>query len=233
MIFFYLSESLIEMDFKLIVKEVVKDFKQGGTTKKILYTISFICDQKKTYALSGASGSGKSTLMHICAGLDTPTTGDVLIGGHSIFSYTYKERAKKIALVTQKPLLIKELNVLENCMLAGQAVGLSERQARMQSMHYLNQVGLSGMDTLQVGALSGGQQQRLAVARALVVKPAFLLADEPTGALDEHTGQQLITLLLDVQKKENMGLLISSHNPAVISQMEVVFALKNGILVAH
>lgn len=221
------------MDFKLIVKEVVKDFKQGAATKKILDTVSFECEQKKTYALSGASGSGKSTLMHICAGLDVPTAGDVLIGSRSIFSYTLQERAQKIVLVTQKPLLIKELNVLENCMLAGQVLGLSEHEARTRSLQYLNAVGLSGLENMQIGALSGGQQQRLAVARALVVKPAFLLADEPTGALDEHTGQQLIALLLDVQKKEGMGLLISSHNPAVIAQMEVVFALKDGILVAH
>lgn len=220
------------MPFKLIVKEVVKRFKQGSE-KTVLAGVSFECEQGKTYALSGVSGSGKSTLMHLCAGIDVLTEGFIFLNDKLLHTYSSEERARLIVLVPQKPLLIKELNVLENVALAGQLVGLSEKEAMIEAAYFLEQVGLGDMKDFLTGALSGGQQQRVALARALLVKPAFLCADEPTGSLDEETGKQIITLLLKFQKETGMGLIVSSHNPWVIEQMEVVFVLKDGILSAH
>ncbi len=220
------------MPFKLIVKEVFKRFKQGSE-KTVLAGVSFECEQGKRYALSGVSGSGKSTLMHLCAGIDVPTEGFICLNDKPLHTYSSEERARLIVLVPQKPLLIKELNVLENVALAGQLVGLSEKEAIIEAAYFLEQVGLGDMKDFLTGALSGGQQQRVALARALLVKPAFLCADEPTGSLDEETGKQIITLLLKFQKKTGMGLIVSSHNPWVIEQMEVVFVLKDGILSAH
>lgn len=230
---FISSESPKEMAFKLIVKEVVKQFKQGTEKKTVLDGVSFVCEQGKTYGLVGASGSGKSTLMHLCAGLDMPTTGQVFLqdGGRQL--YVAPTRAAQVVLVTQKPLLIKELSVLENVALSAKILGVEDKEADERAHEYLEKVGLADMRFTSVGALSGGQQQRAAVARALAVKPAFLCADEPTGSLDEETGQELIELLLACQKENNMGLLISSHNAAVIAQMEVVFVLKDGILVTR
>lgn len=220
------------MPFKLIVKEVVKRFKQGSE-KTVLAGVSFEFKQANTYALSGVSGSGKSTLMHLCAGIDVPTEGSIYLNDKPLHTYSSEERARLIVLVPQKPLLIKELNVLENVALAGQLVGLSEKEAMIEAAYFLEQVGLGDMKDFLTGALSGGQQQRVALARALLVKPAFLCADEPTGSLDEETGKQIITLLLKFQKETGMGLIVSSHNPWVIEQMEVVFVLKDGILSAH
>ncbi len=228
---FYRNESLKEMAFKLVVKELVKHFKQGQEKKCVLAGISLECEQGKTYALAGVSGSGKSTLMHLCAGLDVPTSGQVLLNNKPLYDYCMQERARLVVLVPQKPLLIKELTVLENVMLSGQILGMSHEEAKLEACFYLRAVGLEETYSWKVGALSGGQQQRVAIARALVVKPAFLCADEPTGSLDEQTGKQIVELLLRCQKENGMGLIISSHNPLVIEQMEVVFVLKDGVLV--
>ena len=220
------------MPFKLIVEEVFKCFKQGPE-KQVLSGISFECEQGKRYGLAGVSGSGKSTLMHLCAGIDTPTKGSIYLQGSDLHTYSESERAKLVVLVPQKPLLIKELSVVENVALAGELLGMPKKQAMEEAAYYLEQVGLTGFEDFLTGALSGGQQQRVALARALLVKPVFLCADEPTGSLDEQTGKQIIALLLKFQKETGMGLIISSHNPWVIEQMEVVFVLKNGILVGH
>ncbi len=233
MINFYHNESPKEMAFKLVVKELVKHFKQGHKNVSVLSGISLECEQGKTYALSGASGSGKSTLMHLCAGLDVPTSGSVFLNGKKLHDYPAHERARLVVLVPQHPLLIKELTVLENVMLSGQILGMSTDKARIEAQRYLKAVGLEETHAWKVGALSGGQQQRVAIARALLVNPAFLCADEPTGSLDELTGKLIIELLLRCQKENGMGLIISSHNPLVIEQMEVVFNLTSGLLASR
>jgi len=210
------------------LSHVVKTFAKGIT---VINGVSLTLHTGKTYALMGASGSGKSTLMHLISGLDAPTSGSVQYGQKEMSTYRPAERAQQVVLVTQFPFLIKELNVLENIELAGHIAGLSATLVKEQALFYLVAVGLFEARHWHVGALSGGQRQRVCMARALLVKPQFLCADEPTGALDEKTGQQIIELLLAHQKQDGMGLLISTHNTAVAEQMEVVFALKDGILV--
>lgn len=218
------------MLFKLELSQVSKAFGNENFNKQVVKGVSVTFEQGKTYALVGASGSGKSTLMHIIAGLDVPTEGMILLQDKDLFSYCSQDRAQQVVLVTQVPFLIKELTVLENVVLAGAVIGMSQHEAHERAVFYLAAVGLFGLEKWNVGALSGGQRQRVCIARALVVKPKFLCADEPTGALDEKTGEKIIELLLDHQKSEGMGLIISSHNPAVVEQMGVVFTLKDGIL---
>jgi ABC-type lipoprotein export system ATPase subunit len=221
------------MAFKLKLSQVSKAFGNENSNKRVVSDVSVTFEQGKTYALIGASGSGKSTFMHLIAGLDVPTAGTISLGERDLSLYSSQERAQKIVLVTQVPFLIKELTVLENVVLAGVVLGISKREVQESALFYLAAVGLSGFESWKVGALSGGQRQRLCIARALVVKPKFLCADEPTGALDEKTGNAIVQLLLEHQKNEGMGLIISSHNPAVVEQMGVVFTLKDGILLPH
>ncbi len=221
------------MVFKLKLQGVSKSFGENPSKKTVVDNVSILFEEGKTYGLMGASGSGKSTLIHLIAGLDNPSQGAILLQDKKISLYDSQERARLVVLVTQVPFLIKELTVLENVALAGLVAGLSKTEVQDRALFYLAAVGLFETQRWNVGALSGGQRQRACIARALVVKPKFLCADEPTGALDEKTGQAIIQLLLDHQKNEGMGLLISSHNPVVIEQMEVVVALKDGILVPH
>ncbi len=211
----------------------MKEFGEGKARTPIIKNLSLVLEQGKTYALMGASGSGKSTLMHLIAGLDTPSSGQVFVGMRDLSSFKEAERAQCVVLVTQHPFLVKELNVLENIELAGLALGQSITEVRDRALFYLSSVGLFETRAWKISALSGGQRQRACLARALVVRPRFLCADEPTGALDESTGQRIVDLLLAHQKEEGMGLVISSHNPAISQEMGMVFTLKDGILEPH
>ena len=165
----------------------------------------------------GASGSGKSTFMHLLAGLDSPTSGTITCLDTSSF-------------VTQSPFFIKELTVFENIALAGQIKKIPKKELCKKIDYLLDAVGLLETKKWQVGALSGGQQQRIALVRALVTEPTFLLADELTGNLDTTTGKIIMDLLLDFQKKYNMGLILSTHNEKIAERMQVVLEIEKGLL---
>ena len=205
-----------------------------GLDKRTLFSgVTVTFEQGKTYALQGASGCGKSTFLHMLAGLDSPTTGAIIVDGKNVSDYVATKRAQSIVLVTQTPFFIKELSVIENVALAALLIDHTKAYAKELSEWYLEMVGLIEMKEWNIGKLSGGQKQRAALARALVVKPHFLCADEVTGSLDETTGQHIIDLLLYLQKNEKMGVIISSHNPVVAAQMDLVFTIKDGILVPN
>lgn len=215
----------------LELKNVQKTFTANQTSLVVLKECSAVFNQGTTYGLVGHSGLGKSTLMHLLAGIDTPTGGTVIYNGKDVRVMSAKERITNISFVTQTPHMIKELTPYENCQLAGKIIGLSNEtiQKRLDELFTLLQ--LNHTRNWNVGQLSGGQLQRIALIRALVIRPIFLLADEPTGNLDQETGKQLLDIMLACQKKWNMGLIISSHNSYVIDHMSVVFTIKNGILV--
>ena len=215
----------------LELKNVHKTFPNNQASLPVLKECSAIFNQGTTYGLVGHSGLGKSTLMHLLAGIDAPTNGEVVYDGKKLQTMSNKERSTIISFVTQTAHMIKELTAYENCQLAGKIIGLSNEiiQERLDELFTLLQ--LNHTRNWNIGQLSGGQLQRIALIRALVVHPIFLLADEPTGNLDQETGKQLLDIMLACQKKWGMGLIISSHNSYVIDQMNVVFTIKNGILV--
>lgn len=213
--------------FTLQALSVKKNFKD----LTVLHTVSAVFEKGKTYALTGQSGSGKSTLMHILAGFDTCSEGVVLYNGTPLQNFSALDRSQKIGFVVQSPLLISELNVYENVVLPAKIQGLAEQEYKKRAHLFLEAVGLLHTQSWHIGQLSGGQKQRVALVRALITQPDFLLADELTGNLDNHTSIQLIDLLIDLQKKWNMGLIVSSHCPEIIKYMEVVFTLKDGILI--
>jgi ABC-type lipoprotein export system ATPase subunit len=137
---------------------------------------------------------------------------------------------KTIGLVFQLPYLIAELSVIENVMLKGLIEGRTTPQCRKQALYLLEMVGLATQAERSPASLSGGQQQRVAIARAIFNKPAFLIADEPTGNLDEATGNTIVELLLFCQTEWKMGIIVSTHNLSVAGQMDVVFELKDGTI---
>lgn len=201
----------------------------------VLRDISVTFIQDISYAITGPSGSGKTTLLHIMAGMEPPDAGSLEFIGQDIYKMSQKERAqflhKNIGFVFQLPYLIKELSVIENIMLKGIINNMSIADCQNEAYNLLDVIGLRMRAHAQPTELSGGQQQRVALARALFGKPAFLLADEPTGSLDTHTGQEILDLLFQFRKIYNMGLIISSHNPYVIEQMQTCYKVCEGDLI--
>lgn len=222
----------MEGSLPLRAVQLTKTFSTASDCVTVLQGINYSFSRQKTYAITGASGSGKSTLIHLLAGLESPTSGTVMIGDVDLASLSLQERAFKIGLVFQYPYLIKEISVLENVVIAGLIAGASMSDTQSKALKLLERVGLSSMGSWEVGRLSGGQKQRVALARALITEPDFLLADELTGSLDHETGLEVMQLVLSCVKEWQMGLIISTHNPEVAAMMQLVFSLKDGILIS-
>ncbi len=206
-----------------------------STSIIVLNDVSVTFEPGMSYAITGVSGSGKTTLLHIMAGIEPPTEGSVKLGNHEVYIMTESKRSQflrmHIGFVFQSPYFIKELTVLENIMLKGIIAGKHVEKCKDEGYYLLERVGLIKRAHALPSELSGGQQQRVALARALFGKPLFLLTDEPTGNLDNKTGQQIIDLLIYFQKFYNMGLIISSHSPYVIEQMQTIYEVFEGSLV--
>ena len=218
----------------LVVENLHKTFASGKQKLTVLRGISARFEPHASYAIMGASGSGKSTFMHLLAGLDTPTSGAVYFDGHDLHIMDKKRRAlflqQSVGLVFQLPYLIKELSVLENVMVRGLIAGMSTLEGRTRATQLLEAVGLSDKAFSKPAQLSGGQQQRVAVARAMMTRPSFLLADEPTGSLDEQTGTGMVALLLACQQEWGMTIIVSSHDMYVTHKMKKLYHLKDGLL---
>jgi lipoprotein-releasing system ATP-binding protein len=214
-------------DCKLLVQNVTKKF---DNKTLILNDISIFFEKKKTYAIIGASGSGKSTFLHITGGLDTPTKGTVSLENTIISSPQKKETRlnKNIGFVFQFHYLIKELTVLENITLMKTIQGEATKKAEQEALELLKNFNLENKKNSYPTTLSGGEQQRVSIIRALINKPQFILADEPTGNLDRFNADLVIDFLLDKVKNWNLGLIICTHDKIVWEKMETILELKNG-----
>ncbi len=183
-------------------------------TLDILRDIDFSLLAGETAAIVGASGSGKSTLLAIMAGLDTPSTGQVMLAGQSMFDLSEDQRAavraQHVGFVFQSFQLMHHMSALENVMLPLELAG--SPGARAQATEMLERVGLGQRLGHYPRVLSGGEQQRVALARAFVVRPAVLLADEPTGSLDFATGETLMQLMLDLNQEQGTTLVLVTHD---------------------
>ena len=192
--------------------------------------------QPKVINLFGSSGSGKSTLLSILGALDTPTSGSIEVDGVDIAKLSASQqtayRAKKIGFVFQYYNLIPNLTVLENVMLALEFGGAPAKERKARAEKLLEEVGIeSSQQSRKPAKLSGGQQQRVAIARALANKPAFILADEPTGNLDSETGKKIFELLHRLTRTENTTILAVTHDMDIAGKTDRTFRLKDGKIV--
>ena len=215
------------------VEHVFKSVTDSSGTLTILRDIDFVLNARETAAIVGASGSGKSTLLTIIAGLDTPTQGTVRLAGQDIFAISEDDRAalraQKLGFVFQSFQLMANLTALENVMLPLELA--SVKQARALATDMLKRVGLSQRLNHYPKVLSGGEQQRVALARAFVVKPAVLLADEPTGSLDFATGETVMKLMFELNQELGTTLVLVTHDPAIAARCQRRITIEAGQIV--
>lgn len=216
------------------VRALSKSVSDSTGVLQILRDIEFSLQPQETAAIVGASGSGKSTLLSMLAGLDTPTSGTVTLLGQDMFALNEDERAalrgKKIGFVFQSFQLLANLTALENVMLPLELSGV--RNARQQATEMLQRVGLGQRLNHYPKLLSGGEQQRVALARAFVVKPAVLLADEPTGSLDFATGAAVMQLMFELNREQGTTLVLVTHDRSIAAQCQRTLTIEAGRLVA-
>ncbi|MBU3539248.1 ABC transporter ATP-binding protein [Polynucleobacter sp. UK-Gri1-W3] len=199
----------------------------------ILHDISFDVCGGESIAITGASGSGKSTLLGLLAGLDTPTSGHVELANQNLNLLDEDGRAKlrgqKVGFVFQSFQLLPHLTALENVMLPAELNGL--KMAKENALMCLEQVGLGERANHFPKTLSGGEQQRVALARAFIMRPAILFADEPTGSLDEVSGNRVIELLFELNRANHSTLVLVTHDQALADRCQRQFHLQGGRLV--
>lgn len=219
----------------LNVHQLSKHYRSGGSLQTVLNALDFEVLQGEVVALLGASGSGKTTLLNLLSGIDTPDAGSVHIDGAVIHTMGEPQRTlfrrRNIGFVFQFFNLIPTLTVGENIALPMELTSVQPQVARERVHKLLEQVGLSQMADRYPDTLSGGEQQRTAVARALSHRPKLLLADEPTGNLDEITSRQIISLLTQLVRDQQTTLLMVTHSHAVANAADRVLRLQNGQLI--
>jgi len=219
-----MSESIIA------VERVTKQVQDSSGLLTILHEIDFTLAARQSAAIVGASGSGKSTLLSIIAGLDTPTTGTVRLGGTDLFVLDEDARAAvraaKLGFVFQSFQLLGNLTALENVMLPLELQGRND--ARVLATEMLQRVGLGERLSHYPKVLSGGEQQRVALARAFVVKPSVLLADEPTGSLDFATGEKVMELMFELNREAGTTLVLVTHDRSIAARCDRQLRIEAG-----
>jgi putative ABC transport system ATP-binding protein len=219
------------------IHQLTKTYQMGGSTVHALREVSFCVNSGEFVALMGPSGSGKSTLMHLLGCLDTPSSGRYELAGQDVGRLSRRARARvrneQIGFVFQTFNLLPRLSALVNVMLPLQYRGqLAGKVVRETAVSALEQVGLTDRMSHKPTELSGGQRQRVAIARALVTNPALILADEPTGNLDSQTGQEILTLLQQLNTAGRTILLVT-HDADVAAQTQRVLRMHDGMIVAE
>jgi lipoprotein-releasing system ATP-binding protein len=211
-----------------------KIYTVGGATLTVLRELDLAVSAGEMVAVVGASGVGKSTLLHVLGGLDHADGGRVVVGGTELTALSDAElvafRNKQVGFVFQFHHLLPEFSAVENAEMPLRIARMKTEQARPRAEALLRRVGLGDRLTHRPGMLSGGEQQRVAVARALVMRPALLLADEPTGDLDEQTADALHALLREMHADYGLTSVIATHNPRLAAACDRVLRLEGGRL---
>ena len=206
---------------------------QGGQPLSILKDVNFKLQTGSSAAIVGPSGSGKSTLLNIIGALDTSTSGEVKVNGQDLAKLDAKEAAayrnQTVGFIFQLHHLLPQCTVLENVLIPAMAGHSKDTPSALnqRARALLEKVGLSARATHRPGELSGGERQRVAIARSLINQPKLLLADEPTGALDQGNSGNLLEVLLDLQKDQNLTLLVVTHAPDVAKKLKDVYVVDN------
>ena len=215
-------------------RDVHRVYQQGDAPLHILKGIDFTLNAGEVVALVGASGSGKSTFLHVAGLLEKPSSGDVFIHGQNIATLNESAltmmRRKHLGFIYQFHHLLSEFTSLENVMLPLIINGISQKAAREKAITFLDKMGLSHRLNHSPKKLSGGEQQRVAIARALVHGPTLLLADEPTGNLDDTTSSYVFDELIQLIRNQKLAALIATHDLELASKMDRIVRLHNGVL---
>ena len=213
---------------------LAKTYREGSLVTPVFSDIDISVYAGESLAIVGASGSGKSTLLHLLAGLDLPTSGEVMLKGDDLYRHSEADmgrlRNRHLGFIYQFHHLLPEFSALENVMMPLLIAGQSVRDAEQPAHALLEQVGLGHRLQHKPSELSGGERQRVAVARALINEPACILADEPTGNLDEKTAASVFDLLLALKNQQNSALVIVTHDERLAAKCERVLELSQGQL---
>ena len=218
----------------LRAEKLTKVYRSGDEEIIVLDELDLDVCKGELVALVGESGTGKTTLLHLLAALDTPTGGAVYFMGQRLSEFSQEERAAyrnvRVGFVWQMHYLLPEFTALENVVLPQLIGGLGFSRASERARELLGEVGLANAAGRRVGELSGGEQQRVALARALANQPAVLLADEPTGSLDQRTAQRVIELLEKLHRDHHLTSVLATHNLELAGRAQRILRLANGKL---
>jgi putative ABC transport system ATP-binding protein len=218
------------------VRDVTRTYGSGPTATAALRGVSFTIGEGQLVALRGRSGSGKTTLLNVVGGLDAPDGGSIMVAGQDVTAMGDRDRMRlrreTVAYIFQSFGLLPVLSAAENVGVPLRISGVEPHRREDRVSLMLSIVGLGDHAKQRPGELSGGQQQRVAIARALATKPALLLADEPTGQLDQETGKQIMRLLRAVVRSEGVTALVATHDPALIDIADSVLQLADGKIAA-
>ena len=213
---------------------VSKIFSAPGENLEILKNINLVVEEGEALAIVGTSGSGKSTLLHLMGALDTPSSGEICFEGRDMALMSADQKAafrnKTLGFVFQFHHLLPEFSALENVAMPAIIGGASQRSVMPRAREMLDRVGLSARMDSKIATLSGGERQRVAIARAVFMRPRVLLADEPTGNLDEVTGAQVGALMNELNRELGMTLVVVTHNRELAAGMGRTLELKAGTL---
>ncbi len=212
------------------VKNVTKSFDKGLI--QVLRGIDLEIEQGETVALCGPSGGGKSTLLHLIAGIDEPDSGEIIIDGKSLLNEAARTQMLRhtIGFVFQLHNLIPDLSLEENCLIPAVATGKSRTQARQRLLQLAERIGISHRLKNRIQELSGGERQRTAICRALMNHPSIIIADEPTGALDEQNRDLVLNLLLELVEEENATLIMATHDPELAARCQNTYHIVDGMI---
>jgi lipoprotein-releasing system ATP-binding protein len=214
------------------IKHLCKTYSGPQDQVEVLKDLDLEVAAGQSLAITGASGVGKSTLLHIMGTLDRPTSGLIRVGGRDVFSMSEPQMAafrnQYIGFVFQFHHLLPEFTALENVMMPGLIAGIAPREFKRRAQELLDHVELSHRTAHRVSELSGGEQQRVAVARALVMEPKLLLADEPTGNLDERTGEKVHELFVRLNREMGLTTVVATHNLNLAAALDLRVRLADG-----
>ncbi|CCW29270.1 Lipoprotein-releasing system ATP-binding protein LolD [Xenorhabdus nematophila F1] len=218
----------------LLCHQLCKKYQEGKISTEVLKNVTFSMQQKEMMAIVGSSGSGKSTLLHLLGGLDSPTTGGVIFKGQSLNQMSSSNRAKlrnnEIGFIYQFHHLLPDFNALENIAMPLLIGGKKRQQAQQKALEMLAAVGLEQRAQHRPSELSGGERQRVAIARSLVNEPSLVLADEPTGNLDQYNADSVFQLLQELNQQHGTAFLVVTHDLKLASRLSRQVEMRDGYL---